>query len=96
MIQRKIELEYEKQRTERENSRKQYEFEKNQNQRKEDEYLKKLLEQNNTCTTCKLNYCKCDIPNFIVNMHNKTICTNCNKRKCKCIKITNFFKNKSI
>jgi len=60
--------------------------------RKEAEYLKKLLEQNNTCSICNINYCKCDVPKFIMDKYNRTICANCNKRKCKCVRITNFFK----
>lgn len=102
-IQRKIELEREKERLERENLRKQLELEKeqerkrlveeyNEKRRKEAEYLKKLLEQNNTCSICNINYCKCDVSNFIMDKYNRTICANCNKRKCKCVKITNFFK----
>jgi hypothetical protein len=88
---------------ERENLRKQLELEKEQERNKiekeyyekrrmETEYLKKILEQNNTCSICKINYCKCDTPNFIIDKHNRSICANCNKRKCKCVKITNFFK----
>lgn len=102
-IQHKIELEREKERLERENLRKQLELEKeqerkrlveeyNEKRRKEAEYLKKLLEQNNTCSICNINYCKCDVSNFIMDKYNRTICANCNKRKCKCVKITNFFK----
>jgi hypothetical protein len=102
-IQHKIELEREKERLEREKVRKQLELEKeqerkrlveeyNEKRRKEAEYLKKLLEQNNTCSICNINYCKCDVSNFIMDKYNRTICANCNKRKCKCVKITNFFK----
>lgn len=102
-IQNKIALEREKERLERENLRKQLELEKEQERKKiekeyyekrrmETEYLKKILQQNNTCSICKINYCKCDTPNFIIDKHNRTICANCNKRKCKCVRITNFFK----
>jgi hypothetical protein len=88
---------------ERENLRKQLELEKEQERNKiekeyyekrrmETEYLKKILEQNNTCSICKINYCKCDTPNFIMDKYNRTICATCNKRKCKCVRITNFFK----
>ena len=102
-IQNKIALEREKERLERENLRKQLELEKEQERKKiekeyyekrrmETEYLKKILEQNNTCSICKINYCKCDTPNFIMDTHNRTICATCNKRKCKCVRITNFFK----
>jgi hypothetical protein len=102
-VQNKIALEREKERLERENLRKQLELEKEQERNKiekeyyekrrmETEYLKKILEQNNTCSICKINYCKCDTPNFIIDKHNRTICTKCNKRKCKCVRITNFFK----
>jgi hypothetical protein len=102
-VQNKIALEREKERLERENLRKQLELEKEQERKKiekeyyekrrmETEYLKKILEQNNTCSICKINYCKCDTPNFIMDTHNRTICATCNKRKCKCVRITNFFK----
>jgi hypothetical protein len=101
--QRKIILEREKEKLEREKLMKQLELEKelelkklqdeyNEKLRKEDEYLKKLLEQNNTCSICKINYCKCDTPKFMIDKNNKSICASCNKRKCKCVKITNFFK----
>jgi len=102
-IQQKIKLEREEEILERENLKKQLELEKeqerkrleeeyNENRRKETEYLKKLLEQNNTCFICKINYCKCDEPNFIMDKYNRTICATCNRIKCKCIKITHFFK----
>lgn len=101
--QRKIELEREKERLEREKLRKELELEKeherrrleeeyNEKLRKEAEYIKKIFEQDNTCSICNINYCKCDTPNFTINKYNITICANCNKRKCKCVKITNFFK----
>ena len=82
---------------EREDARKKLEEEriikeKEEQTRKEAEYLKKILEQNNTCSICKINYCKCDTPNFIIDKHNRSICATCNKRKCKCVRITNFFK----
>ena len=60
--------------------------------KKEAEYLKKLFAQNNKCSNCNIDYCKCDVPNFIMDKNNKTICGTCNKRKCKCVKITSFFK----
>ena len=102
-VQQKISLERERERLERENLKKQLELEREQwrnkiekecyeKRRKEAEYLKKLLEQNNTCSICNINYCKCDVSNFIMDKYNRTICANCNKRKCKCVKITNFFK----
>lgn len=101
--QRKIILEKEKEKLEREKSIKQLELEKelerkkledeyNEKLRKEDEYLKKILEQNNICSICKINYCKCETPNFKIDKNNKTVCSTCNKKKCKCVKITNFFK----
>ena len=97
---RKIELEHEKEREkvrrqlelEKENERKKILEEYNEKRRIENEYLKKLLEQNNTCSMCKINYCKCDAPNFITDKNNRTVCSKCNKKKCKCVKITNFFK----
>ena len=98
-IKYKIVLEKEKEKLERENLKKQLEYERElerkkiiEKQKKEDEYLKKLLEQNNKCSICKINYCKCDMPNFIIDNNKKTVCVNCIKMKCKCVKITNFFK----
>jgi len=102
-VQQKISLERERERLERENLKKQLELEReqwrnkiekeyNEKRRKEAENLKKILEQNNTCSICKINYCKCETPNYIIDKHNRTICATCNKRKCKCVRITNFFK----
>jgi hypothetical protein len=94
----KITLEREKERLEREHVRRQQELEREQQRkkleqeyneklRKEAEYMKKLLDQNNSCSTCKINYCKCDRPNFT-----NGACVQCKKRKCICVKITSFFK----
>lgn len=58
--------------------------------------LKKLSEQNNLCSICKINYCKCDTPHFTTDKNKRTACTHCKKRKCKCVRITNFFKNTSM
>jgi flagellar biosynthesis GTPase FlhF len=55
--------------------------------------LQKLSEQNNICSICNINFCKCDTPHFITDKNKRTACTHCKKRKCKCVRITNFFKN---
>ena len=47
---------------------------------KQQRELKKLMEWNNKCPQCNINYCKCDTPNFIIN-YNKKICSCCKKRK---------------
>ena len=82
---KKLELEKEKE-------RKKVEEENNEKKKEEKEYLKTLFEQDETCSICKINYCKCNTPNFIVDHQKRTICTNCIKRRCKCVKITSFFK----
>ncbi len=90
---------------EREKLRRQVELEREEEYRREreEEYrrereeeriiLQKRSDQNNICSICKINYCKCDTPHFVTDKNKRTACTNCKKRKCKCVRITNFFKN---
>jgi hypothetical protein len=56
------------------------------------ESMRKLLGQNNKCSGCNINYCKCDNPNYIKNENNRIMCNSCKKNKCRCIFITDFFK----
>jgi len=60
--------------------------------RKEKEYWKHSPYNNEKCSICNINYCKCDKPNFVKNEYNKKICNSCKKYKCMCIRITDFFK----
>ena len=85
---REIQREIEKQEREKREIEKQ-EREKREIEKQERE-LKKLMEWNNKCPQCNINYCKCDTPIFIIN-YNKKICSCCKKRKCNCAKITSFF-----
>lgn len=70
---------------------KQKEEEKQEILRKEKEMYEKYLNRNAICTGCKINYCKCDSPNYIKNEKNRLLCDLCKKYKCRCIKITSFF-----
>lgn len=67
-------------------------IEKEEKMKREDELKKILLEQNKLCNGCKINYCKCANPKFVINSYNNTTCVNCTRRKCKCVRITSFFK----
>jgi len=64
--------------------------------KREEEFMRKFLEKDNKCGICKINFCKCDNPNFVHNEYNRTICNSCKKYKCMCIKITEFFKKNNI
>ena len=59
---------------------------------REKENMRKILEKDKLCDICKINYCKCDKPNFVKNEYNKPICNFCKKHKCMCVRITNFLK----
>ena len=100
-LQIKLELEKEKERLKKENEYKEreklikiIEEEKKEKIKKEEEYWKHSPYNNQRCSICNINYCKCLTSNFIKDEYNITKCSSCNKRKCKCIRITCFFKNK--
>jgi hypothetical protein len=96
------EFERKKREEEREFERKKREEEKEFERKKREEEKERereniiiILGKESCCHICKINYCKCDKPNFIKNEFNKTIyysCNTCNKRKCMCRIITDFFK----
>ena len=88
-IQLKLKLKREEERLEEETRLKKIQLESEKERRR---YLKKLDEEEKICSMCKINYCKCDSPNFVINKHNVTICATCIKKKCKCVRITNFFR----
>ena len=94
-IQQKIEVEREKQRVEKLEREKEKRYrEKEKRDEKEKEYMIKHWEKDDKCSVCKINYCKCDKPNFVKNEYNKTTCNSCKKYKCMCNRITNFFVKK--
>jgi len=57
-----------------------------------EEYWKHSPSNNERCSICNINYCKCIKSNFIKDEYNIIKCSICNKRKCKCVRITDFFK----
>lgn len=79
---------------ERELKHKKEEEERKEKIKKEEEYWKHSPYNNERCSICNINYCKCSTSNFIKDEYNIIKCSSCNKRKCKCIRITYFFKNK--
>jgi len=102
-IKMKIEVEKENQRIEKEKQikiieeerelkRKKEEEERKEKIRKEKEEWKHSPYNDEKCSICNINYCKCLTINFTKNEYNIIKCGSCNKRICKCIRITDFFK----
>ena len=58
--------------------------------------LQRLSDQNQICSICKINHCKCDTPNFETDKYKRTACTHCRKQKCKCVIITKFLKKNTL
>lgn len=88
---------------ERELNRKKEEEERELKHKEEEEYEKEKIRNelkfwkhshsnNDKCSGCNINNCKCLTSHFIKDEYNILKCLKCNKRKCKCIKITNFLK----
>ena len=71
-----------------------FERETEEKQKMEYENIRKALSQNIKCDLCKINYCKCDKPNYIRDNYNRIICNSCKKQKCKCLRITDYFNQK--
>ena len=61
-----------------------------------DKFYQQLINENNKCEICNINYCKCVNHSFIKNEYGIYICIHCKKRRCKCVKITNYFKQINI
>jgi hypothetical protein len=86
------ELNIKKEEEERELKRKEEEEYEKDKIRNEIKFWKHSQSNNDKCSGCNINNCKCLTSHFIKDEYNILKCLKCNKRKCKCIKISNFFK----